>query len=248
MKPNLVFLKQNVNENVSADRIVIFLSDESCSCYKSLFKLAGINPDNKMKYPKSRYCYSNKLLIQGNKLLLQRTKEGKELLLSLLQPTTYIQEFLNPVFKKHHVIPIPSCFELTIDFIPKNKEQAKILQDEMIQHIIQTYQHGYCHIVVGKDGSITFYTGDRRGRTGTRESMFAKIYIRPFDNEKSSKGINDKPFVRLEITLNRPMLRKLKWKYPITLNQILKLDIMTYCSPNQRCSFRNFDREDLDAR
>jgi hypothetical protein len=179
-----------------------------------------------MKYPKSRYCYSNKLLIQGNKLLLQRTKEGKELLLSLLQPTTFIQEFLNPVFKKHLVTPILSCFELTFDFYMKNKEEAKILLKKMIQHIILTYQHGNCHIVVGDDGSTTFYTQDIRGKKKSRKSKFAKIYIRPFDNQSSSKGINENPFVRLEITLNSAILKRLEWEYPITLNSILKLDIM----------------------
>ena len=226
MRTNLVLLRQKVNVNVSVDKIGIFASDESCSCYKSLFKLAGIIPKPQKPYNTKRFCFGKNILIQGNKLLLKRTKEGKELYLNLLQPTTYIQEFLNPVFKKHHVNPIPSCCEVTFDFYPKNKEQAKILQDEMIQHIIQTYQRGYCHIVVGDDGSISFYTVDRRGRTGTRESIFAKIYIRPFNDEKSSKGINNKSFVRLEITLNRPMLRKLKWKYPITPNSILNLDIM----------------------
>jgi hypothetical protein len=226
MKPNLVFLKQNVNENVSADRIVIFLSDESCSCYKSLFKLAGINPDNKMKYPKSRYCYSNKLLIQGNKLLLKRTKESKELYLNLLQPTTYIQIILLSLFLKHLVTPILSCFELSFDFYMKNREEAVILLKKMIQHIILTYQHGNCYIKEGKDGSITFYTQDIRGKKKSRKSKFAKIYIRPFDNQSSSKGINDNPFVRLEITLNQPILKRLEWEYPITLNSILKLDIM----------------------
>jgi hypothetical protein len=226
MKPNLVFLKQNVNENVSADKISISIKDCPKSLYKSLFKLAGITPKDQNPDTTKRFCFGNKLLIQGKKLLLKRTKEGKELYLNLLQPTTYIQEFLNPVFKKHHVIPIPSCFELTTDFYTKNREKAVILQDEMIQHIIQTYQHGYCHIVVGKDGSITFYTQDIRGKKKSRKSKFAKIYIRPFDNQSSSKGINDNPFVRLEITLNRPILERLEWQYPITLNQILNLDIM----------------------
>jgi hypothetical protein len=49
MKPNLVFLTQNVNENPSSiDRILFFVKDESCSCHKSLFKLAGINPDTRL--------------------------------------------------------------------------------------------------------------------------------------------------------------------------------------------------------
>ena len=108
----------------------------------------------------------------------------------------------------------------------KNREEAVILLKKMIQHIILTYQHGNCYIKEGKDGSITFYTQDIRGKKKSRKSKFAKIYIRPFDNQSSSKGINDNPFVRLEITLNRPILERLKWEYPITLNQILKLDIM----------------------
>ena len=96
----------------------------------------------------------------------------------------------------------------------------------MIQHIILTYQHGNCFIREGKDGSFTFYLQDIRGRNKSRKSKFAKIYIRPFDNQSSSKGINENPFVRLEITLNSAILKRLEWEYPITLNSILKLDIM----------------------
>ena len=227
MKTNLVFLKQKVNEiHVSIDKISIFASDKSKSLHKSLFKLAGITPKPQNPDTTRRHCFGNKLLIQGKELLLKRTKESKELYLNLLQPTTYIQIILLSLFLKHLVTPILSCFELTFDFYMKNREEAVILLKKMIQHIILTYQHGNCFIREGKDGSFTFYLQDIRGRNKSRKSKFAKIYIRPFDNQSSSKGINENPFVRLEITLNSAILKRLEWEYPITLNSILKLDIM----------------------
>ena len=99
----------------------------------------------------------------------------------------------------------------------------------MIQHIIQPYNHRSSFVLSGKDGSKTLYTQDIRGKKGLRLFKFARIYLRnTYENQKTDDTGNSDPYVRLEIILNRTILKELEWEYPITPNQIINLNIYKY--------------------
>jgi hypothetical protein len=228
------FLSHNVNEIiVSVDKTEYYLFDKTKSCYKSIQSLSGSIiteiPVDRIKYPNSRYDFVSEFLIQGYNILLKRTSNGKEIKLILLQPDKYIQELLLPVFKKHNVKPIPSSSEITFDLYSETKEENIILGKDIKKSLIQPYNRHKSFVYLGEDGSETLYIPDKRGMKGLRESKSAKSYLRnTYDNQKDDKGIKGKPFARIELTLNRAIMNKSGWTYPITSAQILKLQVNKY--------------------
>jgi len=229
------FLSHNVNERlVSVDKIEYFLFDKTKSLYKSIQSLSGsINnpeiPVDRIKYPNSRYDFVSEFLIEGYNILLKRTSKGKEIKLILLQPDKYIQELLLPVFTKHKVKPILSSSEITQDLYPETKEENIILGKDIHKSLIQPYNRHKSFVYLGEDGSETLYTIDKRNKKGLRESKSAKSYLRnTYENQKDDKGIKGKPFARIELTLNRAIMKDLGWTYPITSAQILKLQVNKY--------------------
>ena len=70
---------------------------------------------------------------------------------------------------------------------------------------------------------------DKRNKKGLRESKSAKSYLRnTYENQKDDKGISGKPFARIELTLNRAIMKRSGWACPITSDQILKLQVNKY--------------------
>jgi hypothetical protein len=230
------FLSHNVKKIiVSVDKIEYFLFDKTKSLYKSIQSLSGSIiteiPVDRIKYPNSRYDFVSEFLIQGYNILLKRTSKGKQIKLILLQPDKYIQELLLPVFTKHNVKPIPSSSEITLDLYPEieTKEENIILGKDIKKSLIQPYNRHKSFVYLGDNGSETLYTIDKRNKKGLRESKSAKSYLRnTYENQKDDKGIKGKPFARIELTLNRAIMKDSGWTYPITSAQILKLQLNKY--------------------
>lgn len=232
---SISFLSPNVNEiQVSIDKIEYYLFDKTKSCYKSIQSLSGsINipeiPVDRIKYPNSRYDFVSEFLINGHEILMLRTSKGKQIKLILLQPSFQLQELLLPVFKKHNVNPVLSSSEITHDLYPEIKEENVILGKEIEKSLIQPYNRHKSFVYLGEDGSKTLYTVDKRNKKGLRESKSAKSYLRnTYDNQKDDKGIKGKPFARIELTLNRAIMKKSGWACPITSDQILNLQVNKY--------------------
>jgi hypothetical protein len=229
------FLSHNVKKIiVSVDKIEYFLFDKTKYLYKSIQSLSGsiIPPEipvDRIKYPNSRYDFVSEFLIEGYNILLKRTSKGKEIKLILLQPDKYIQDILLPVFTKHKVKPILSSSEITQDLYPETKEENIILGKDIKKSLIQPYNRHKSFVYLGESGSETLYTVDKRNKKGLRESKSAKSYLRnTYDNQKDDKGIKGKPFARIELTLNRAIMKDSGWQYPITSDQILKLQVNKY--------------------
>lgn len=230
------FLGHNVKEIiVSVDKTEYFLFDKTKSLYKSIQSLSGSIiteiPVDRIKYPNSRYDFVSEFLINGHEILMLRTSKGKEVQLNLLQPSFQLQELLSSVFKKHNVKPILSSSEITFDLYSEieTKEENIILGKDIKKSLIQPYNRHKSFVYLGESGSETLYTVDKRNKKGLRESKSAKSYLRnTYDNQKDDKGIKGKPFARIELTLNRAIMKKSGWACPITSDQILKLQVNKY--------------------
>ena len=237
---NVVLLNPNV------DKISLSLFDPSSSCHEDIYKQADKYPDEKDIDKKNPY-YDKKsnFMIDGKRVFLKRNTITLDLSLVLCQPTKELQDILNKIFKKHTTIrPCLNGFELAFDHYVNSRDEAVLLQKKMIHQIIQTYQHGIIKPEVNpKDSSITFYTTEIvKGKKRKRRSKFGKVYIRPFEGQKSDKGILPLFFVRLELTFNRSILKdKLRWGFPISQEAIRDLSIYKYirfCGYN----FKKFEK------
>ena len=208
----------------------LILIDESSSSYSSFYKtIQGLSDsvfkEKKVRNHKSKYNKKSVFLIQGIRITLLWIYSGKELLIQIEQPTKQLQDILSALFLKHKIKSFLDYVELAFDFYTENQEQARILLNRMIKTIIQKYNRHESRIEHCQDGNIIFYTVDMDEK-GTNPPHFIKLYIRPFQSQNSDKGIIPFPFVRMEISFNKRLLRKFKWIVPLTSNQIR--DILTY--------------------
>jgi hypothetical protein len=158
------------------------------------FKQTKNNPLSKGKFNRTKTYCDNEIKIQ---LFYDKRFKGELIpttLIKIHDPSKELLDLLHDYFKKFTILYKLSQVELTFDFYTKNLEDFQEFLDNKLRLMYQKQ----------KSFNIedTFYTTNIREATkGTR------TYLKPFDNPE---------FVRMELLLNRNIIRRLRLSLPLS--------------------------------
>ena len=206
------------------DKVVLTFIDSTTSFKNAILSMADSNQieqfDPKEKYFKNGY----NIKMHCFRVALKSTPCDRGLSLILYQPTTGFQCFMNSVFKSYRLVPIFSYADLTWDSYHPEKEQIILLKQRYDDHVFHPRQRKDSRIKENdiEDDFDTLYS------TSGKVSKKFDEYIRPFEGQHYNKGLLPFYFVRMELKLYRPNIRKLEWSFPILPEVIKNLLLLDY--------------------